>query len=549
MTLTAFKNRKWQRQRNDNDAYLDDLNQMVNEINALPGTSTVLGYYATLAALTVAHPAGANGQFAIVGNTIYIWDPISAAWITIGDTLYKGVLDASVGIPYPAAQVGEFWRISVAGTIGSTRVEVGDQVICIATYAGGIDDTKFMIVQTNTQITDVTYAQLQVLITDGALETGRQYRITDYATAYNIFDGGTNAVIEAKVGPEEPLIVLATGDSTLAKEAFSSLYPNDIIYYNPLVEATKRAAFIAAGDIAFVTAGSLVAGFKGLIEFRHDTKQNVSTWYDFRNIKFRRWAVDADTYDGGTAYVENDLCKGSDNAIYKCTTATTGEGDPTVNNADWILFWDINTNSYISWTSSSSDFIVGNANMTNLILNPALYQDVYTFGSSYNIVRDVHIGKVDIVFTTNQCNYISSLNNMVFNLTGSVDTCYDLQFGPNCILNTFHESNNNCKFYSFFNRNIFTNEVKFNDFIGIVQSNISSAGIKNVISVARIENNVFAYGAMWCNINYDIAGFNFPLNSHVTKDYYCTIFSNAASQIKLSYFDAANALTVVNVNA
>ena len=232
MSLTPFKNRKWQRQRNDNDAYLEDLNQIVDQVNALPGTSTVLGYYATLAALTAAHPAGANGQFAVVGNTIYIWDPITSAWITIGDSLYKGVLDASTDIPYPTAQIGEFWFISVAGHIGSKQVEVGDQVIAIADYAGGMDDTKFMIVQTNVQITSVTYAQLTSLINNAGLEAGRQYLINDYVTAFNLFDGRTNTVVDNEIGSLEPLVVKAVTTGTLDRVAQSWLYPQDIIYYN-----------------------------------------------------------------------------------------------------------------------------------------------------------------------------------------------------------------------------------------------------------------------------------------------------------------------------
>ena len=90
-----------------------------------------------------------------------------------------------------------------------------------------------------------------------------------------------------------------------------------------------------------------------MIYHRKDTIQNVECHYDFRNIKFRRWAVDAVAYDNGTAYVAKDVCKsGVDGKIYKCIADTTGEGDPTVNTADWILWLDITADAFVSWRNN-----------------------------------------------------------------------------------------------------------------------------------------------------------------------------------------------------
>lgn len=382
-----------------------------------------------------------NGDWNFAGN-VSSDNPISAAdpvdaddLVTLGyfEThagLYQGVLDASAGIAYPAASEGMYWRISVAGVIGTTQVEVGDQVIAIADYVGGMDDTKFMIVQTNVQVTSVTYAQLRTLINNAGLEPGRQYLISDYVTAFNLFDGGTNTVVGNEVGSQEPLLVKAVTTSTLDRVAQSWLYPQDIIYYNPYASAVDRAAFIAAGDVGYIDGGDVVPNFKGVIEFRHDTKQNVSTWYDFRNIKFRRWAVDAVAYDNGTAYVARALCKGSDGKIYKCITATTGEGDPTVNTADWISWLDITLTSYVSWTADITKLSgQGNCTSTNLILKADTYQDVYTFGSYYSLVYNVIIGKN--IYTT---AYKSSLNNIAFETTNTTNTCSNVTIGNDCYL-------------------------------------------------------------------------------------------------------------------
>lgn len=504
---------------------------------------------------------------------------------------------------------------------------------------------------------DVTYAQLSALITAGTLEAGRHYRITDYVTAYNIFDGGTNAVIEAQLGTAEPLIVLATGTATLAKQAYSALYPHDIIHYNPLVNAVELAAFIVAGDVGFVTAGSLVAGFKGLIEFRHDTKQNVSTWYDFRNIKFRRWAVDAVDYSDSTAYIAKDVCKSRfDGKIYKCLTATTGESDPTVNTTDWILWLDLTLTSYVSWTSDKTKLSgQGDCKSTNLILNAATYQDVYTFGSYYSLVYNVIIGKN--IYTT---SYKSSLNNIAFETTNTTATCNNVTIGNYCYLffigsecyktsfghtstkniiskrfsnntisNSFSQNmigymSNDNYLQSSFTKNVAEETITSNRIeSGFTTCNLKSGFSNNIIEIASKvnagtncrgiyvgayntivtlgdnctgisigeKNGTITLGATNTDISIgngnptittgdnctnltfqngctfsgntavnglqnclfesgtSITATDFAAATFIKAAYNTTVFENSASVVMLRYFDAANALTVANVNA
>ena len=63
--------------------------------------------------------------------------------------LYQGTLDCTGTVNYPAATVDQWWAVSVAGTIGTKVVEVGEKIICIEDYAGGSDDSKFIILQVN----------------------------------------------------------------------------------------------------------------------------------------------------------------------------------------------------------------------------------------------------------------------------------------------------------------------------------------------------------------------------------------------------------------
>jgi len=658
--LNLIPNRIWHRERNKNNAYLEDINPViakVNEIIAAPGTSTVLGYYATLAALTTAHPTGTAGQFAIVGNTLYIWDTLTSAWITLSDTLYKGVLDAStnypLSIPYPTAQIGEFWFISIAGTIGTTKVEAGDQVICIEAYAGGMDDTKFMIVQSNSQVTQVTHTELLNLISNGLLENGRKYQIWDFVQAYNIFDGGTNTIIEQQAGVAEALIVTATGSNTLEATAYSPAYPQDIIYYDP--NPTYLNTDIGYSD----GAGTLLPQLKGVITYRHDTKQNVSTWYDFRNIKFRRWAVDAVAYDGGTAYVAKDVCKGSDGKIYKCISdVIAGQGDPSTNTTNWILWNDITADAYISWTADSSKFAIGGITPTNLIFDTATYQDVYTFGDWYQHVNSVTIGKNDLAIVM-AYGYNSTLNNIVFKTTDNFITCFSNEIGEisynntigsgfyynsigenfkyntigtdfssNTIESNFNSNNiggdfkyntigndfNRNTIESGFYRNTIGSNFSSNTIGGYFYSNsigcyfdnntigsdfsyntignnsIVSAGINcqgnsigdyntqvtlgdncTGISIGE-KNDAITLGASCTNLTFQngcafntntaatglqnclfesgtsITGVDFTLATHIKATYNKRVFTNASSVVRLSYFNASDTLTVVNVN-
>jgi hypothetical protein len=471
----------------------------------------------------------------------------------------------------------------------------------------------------STQVTQVTHDQLLTHITNATLETGRLYQIWDFVQAYNIFDGGTNTVIETQAGIGEALIVIATSQNTIAREAFSPDYPQDIIYYEP-------TGINVINDIGYSDgAGTLIPIFKGVIEFRHDTKQNVSTWYDFRNIKFRRWAVDAVAYDGGTAYVAKDVCKsGVDGKIYKCITATTGEGDPTANTVNWILWLDIVADAYVSWTSDKTKFNIGDITTTNLVFVPATFQDVYTFGSWYQHVNSVTIGKNDLAVIIDY-GYNSALNNIVFKTIDNIYTCFSNEIGGeisynNTIGSYFSANTIGTSFYSntigmssysntigndfisntigsnfisntigsYFKYNTIGNGFKYNtignnskvsagincqgNYIGDYNTQVTLGDNCTGISIGE-KNDAITLGVSCTNLTFQngcafntntaatglqnclfesgtsITGVDFTLATHIKAAYNKTVFMNATPAVKLSYFDAANVLTVTDVNA
>jgi hypothetical protein len=95
--------------------------------------------------------------------------------------LYQGVLACAGNPNYPAAVKDQYWKVSTAGLVGGgagTAVEVGDDIICIASNAGGTQaavGTSFMIVQRNMKPT-----------TAAVLQTGTDN--ADFVTAKTLAD-------------------------------------------------------------------------------------------------------------------------------------------------------------------------------------------------------------------------------------------------------------------------------------------------------------------------------------------------------------------------
>ena len=310
-----------------------------------------------------------------------------------------------------------------------------------ATDVSDLTDTEQLLVD----CIPVTYAKLQELVTTSSLEVGKRYLITDFAQSYNIFDGGNMTIFEERIGSVEPIIVTASKVNELHKVAISTVYPQDIIHYS--------LDILDIRDIGFGNGVDTVnANFKGMIYYRKDTVQNVETHYDFRNIKFRRWAVDAVVFDNGTAYVANDVCKsGVNSKIYKCITATTGEGDPTVNTADWALWLDITADAFVSWTADKTLFNIGDINTDNLIINNVTagddYNDFYTFGDWYKWVKDVNLGGINLELMIGVFGSSTILlTQKVFKTTDDISTCFSIKFGDNNLPMTLGDKNHSITF-------------------------------------------------------------------------------------------------------
>jgi hypothetical protein len=453
---------------------------------------------------------------------------------------------------------------TLVGGMNATLGHVGDRYFppadpahfWVAIADNGLTDENWVL-------TDVKYenliiadrATLEVLVAGNLLEVGKDYLLSDFAQSYNIFDGGTMAIQEEKIGALEPLILKAIATNKFDKVAISPLRPNDIIHYS--------FDILDIRDIGFGNGVDTVnANFKGQIYYRKDTIQNVETHYDFRNVKFRRWAVDAVAFDNGTSYAKKAVCKSSNGKIYKCITATTGEGDPAVNTADWILWLDITANAFVSWTADKTKFKIGNITTTNLIINNVTagvdYDDFYTFGDWYNWVKNVSIGMIDLERTIKEYSYATQLNNIVFKTIDEFHTCFGNNIGSNCWNNTignkfysntigndFYSNTIGNKFYSNTIGNNFYSNAIGNDFYsntignGFYSNTIGDAFNNNTIGEEFNYNtigNYFGSNTIGNGFGSNTIGNYFYSNTIGNKFYYNTIGNNFKYNTIGNYF-------------
>lgn len=157
---------------------------------------------------------------------------------------------------------------------------------------------------------EVTYAELQTLITNSELIPGKKYLLTDYQTVH-LIQGTT----DINTGPIEPLLLTASKTNELEEAALSLTYKNDLIYYNAL-------------DTTF-------GATKGFIRRRVDTKKYIDTPLDWRVVKFRRYKFNPQLHVIGNSYLKEEFVIDGGGIIYQARVDTTET--PSLSATDWNL--------------------------------------------------------------------------------------------------------------------------------------------------------------------------------------------------------------------
>ena len=201
------------------------------------------------------------------------------------------------------------------------------------------------------QLINITYADLTSAITAKTLIPGARYLITDFRTIHYFSDGNTTLLDAINTATTEPLIVTATKIDDLNKLAISTVYPQDIIYYDWNPDNWKNDCSFSNCLSAELGEETIITGFKGVIYYRKDTINNNTASFDFRGVKFRRWSIlNAPAWSDAVTYAKNDFVN-YNNILYISSVDSNLNNIPTANSYAWIGLVDyVNEDSkYLAW--------------------------------------------------------------------------------------------------------------------------------------------------------------------------------------------------------
>jgi len=379
------------------------------------------------------------------------------------------------------------------------------------------------------------YNELKSLKDSNQLVPGQKYILSDYTTKHVIPNSNPP---QLHTGVTEPLVLTALTQNTFENLVISTLHPSDIIHYDfdkSSCEDGTRTPLIK----------DWVGGTPrpGWITYRKSTTNLLSTHYDWRNYKIRRWKLDCTSWVSGASYEKRSVAKGADGDIYIARNAHSGlTVDPSVDKANWMKIFNLsiqNEGAFLSYTPDKSKFLVGGILPDNLVINNSIpgtdYQDYYTFcildepENSSGIVtstafmtpgfghRDISIGLYDY----DQFSYMEfpSMENNVFyiKLNGFNELyVFGNKFDGQFSCNTFYGqvNNNTCSYGMYMNISHYhftVNEIgplfDKNSFLGQFYSNRISEGFHSNVIGSADSNTVGS------NSSSNIIGYNLRDNS------------------------------------
>ena len=457
------------------------------------------------------------------------------------------------------------------------------------------------VLATNLLATDITYAALVTAIGASTLVPNRFYRITDYATVHYIVDSAGTRYSDIITGPTEPLIVQANSSNTIGSVARSALHPEDVIHYdwNP-VNWTDDLSFADAE-----ATHSIVAGFKGVITFRHDTLFDNYMGYDFRYCKFRRWKTSVVAWSAVTAYIVGDYATFG-GKVWKTSKSGTNH-QPDTSPTFWFALIDLSASLY--WLPYPSDFngipadAASHADFTTFVNNGA-----GTYASGQVVANHIRgfkdrfsAGYANKTILANNVFFLSNLdssyiqffaNSIESNAVGNtIGTAFTLNtigagFGNNVISEHFYKNTIGSSFNTnllgtYFNGNTIGSDFGYNIVgsgfdnntigVGFSGNTLSSGFSSNIVSGAMSGNtiaetfvsntigSIFYGNTISANFQLNIvsndfnkqytASVDFLAAAHVYATYNCELFVRQDGTQRLRYTDNSDALVVVAANA
>ena len=352
------------------------------------------------------------------------------------------------------------------------------------------------LVQTVYLAEEITYSALVALRNGGNLVPGKWYRITDYRCS--TLQANTMAATNAF-----DILVRADDASHLNENAFAMHHTGDTYFQNCNLEAWQLKYCLDNDTDRFAWADDVEG--KGVIFYMKDEWGNECP-YDFKNIKFQRWAVTADQ-DHPSLVVDN-----ADNNYGYYYGAKDLKGNNVLGKATYGEDTDY------FYTFALKDLESGEWFDYTVVAHLGLKNDEGNEIAFY----DNHLTEATDEYASGKGEMAKMLNNIVFfNCYGDLsDTsyaddysycnnnrflgnCHSNTFGNGCTYNTF---GNNCNYNSFgnscgsnsfgndFYQNSFGNECSYNSFGNSCGSNSFGNSCQNNSFGNNCVQNTFGNG-------------------------------------------------------
>lgn len=433
-------------------------------------------------------------------------------------------------------------------------------------------------------VIDTTYSNLYSLYSSDGFATGSYYYINDFQSIYDqpdfYFDGTPKSSLDIKTASSYPVVVLATSKNTLAVDAYQPDLPKDSIKY----------------DITWNTT-ELGNNAKGRITERIDTDGN-RTDYDHKTVLYKRYyEYEKDTSLTGTITDWNCIT-GTVSGSGTSFTTEVSIGDvilldttqPSGGDLDYTIGLKVktvvdNTTITVEVDSLYTGGVPSSVTLSNSTsINPLDYSFTsknYTFWMStqtgnYSSYKEFYFGQYDAndydeVFTfisggTSVNNYIGNYssrylstyynNTLILSNIAFTDSYSSYnKIGDSSYNNHFYGfASNNTISGSFYNNTILGDATDNNIIGGRVYNNIFGNMNDNLIS-AQFNGNIidttqtFKSNSIRIDFSMSISDYDLTSATHIYGTYNCDLFSNSNGDIKLSYYNGSNALTVVDIDA
>ena len=398
-------------------------------------------------------------------------------------------------------------------------------------------------------LSSTSFAGLTAARASNNLVPGVRYEIKDFQLKWWNQSANNTVILTSSV--IEPLYVLALSGNKLSHEAYSSLYPEDTIYYDIDAKTSSTWGTINT-DVA-------IPNFKGWIARRTNPRLKIDTEWDWRHITHNCCRLNTSSVSVWTAGTYNEFAVVKDNDG-KLFYSKKNNNTETLENSDfWQPISDYNETLTYFATDEFSNFstLYNNTLSSNRLSLPwssdRIQQPTFTSSltsigvSSHENCKSIQIGSgYNTVFLASSAVKQTTLSERSKNNT----------FGALCSFNHFNNKTEN---------NIFGNNLTNNTFSttlsSVVNSNFSNNNCsgKAIISNSHIansfsNNNVtesFSNNIVGSNFNHnniiaETNNLNFVSSTHVYNTYNTTFVINSIGNLRLTYFNSNDQLLVVN---